>query len=148
MFYKVTTKVYWWFKLSWTSERLGFDQQSLLKVFFLYITKLTIKYIWRKHLFKILRDVHLWGQKHQMTTTKATTQLLNVCISCFPTTTFVWFWDNSVRRIDSWNYPKFMHKSKSSQILVPSMLLPMQKYDHIVVILEPFQDIHNPKHMT
>jgi hypothetical protein len=63
MFYKATTKVYWWFKLTWTSERLGFDQQNLLKVFFLYITKLTIKYIWRNHLFKNNKGRALVGTK-------------------------------------------------------------------------------------
>ena len=37
---------------------------------------------------KIIRYVHLWGQKHQMTTTKTTTTL-HVCIPRSPTTIFM-----------------------------------------------------------
>ena len=39
---------------------------------------------------KIVRDVHLWRQKHQTTTTTTTTTL-NVCIPCSLTAIFVWF---------------------------------------------------------
>ena len=34
---------------------------------------------------KIIRDVHLWGQNHQTTTTKITTTIVNLRIPCSPT---------------------------------------------------------------
>ena len=68
---------------------------------------------------KVTRDVHLWGQKHQVMTTKSnniTTTTLNVCIPCSPTIIFVWFFFCFFliycKSYGSWNCPKSMHKSK------------------------------------
>ena len=56
--------------------------------------ELTFKYIWTNHLSKTIRDVHLWGQKHQTSnnnnnSNNTTITTSNVCIPHLPTIIFV-----------------------------------------------------------
>lgn len=49
------------------------------------VIELTFRYIGTNDLSKKTSDVHLWRQKHPMTTTTTRTTTLYVCISCLPT---------------------------------------------------------------
>ena len=65
--------------------------------------------------------MHLWGQKHQTTITKATTQqpkLLNVCVPFVNHHICVVLSSSAHHHIDGWNCPKVMHKPKYNKILV------------------------------
>ena len=60
---------------------------------------------------KIIRVVHLWGQKHQMTTTKATTEQTRN-FECLIAIIFVQFCDLMYIILAVGNCPEFMHKFK------------------------------------
>jgi hypothetical protein len=93
---------------------------------------------------KTIRDVRSWGQKHQLTTTKATTKIHNFeYLRSMLINHIIWvvLW-SSACHIDSSSCLKFICKSKYNEILVTSPSLKNNfketKTNHKLTILDKF----------